>query len=176
MLSVCLSLIVDGVYVGRLLRRNYVWVRYSLGSLSFPRCRPISKNQPSKTKQKNRLVRLPWGFAIVVSCRARTVTHGLLRRLVGTSNYRPSKMRALKSPVSDPSTPLIWSCAGHESLLSIPTVPICHKCNIPSVSVGQGVPGPHQNTCRLKTLVLFTSYLNAHYNRENNMYSTVTIA
>ena len=109
---------------------------------------PISKNQPPKKQKNHRQVGLPSGLAIVVSCGARTATYGLLQQLLDTSNYHPSKMRALRSPIPDPSTPLIWSCAGHESLPSIPTVPICHKCNIPSVYVGQGVEGPPPMTCR----------------------------
>jgi hypothetical protein len=70
-------------------------------------------------------------------------------------------MRAIRSPDSDPSTPLIWSWAGHESLPSIPTAPIYHKSIIPSVSVGQGVQGPPQDSPRPKILVLFTSYQKA---------------
>jgi hypothetical protein len=91
------------------------------------------------------LVRLPSGIAFVVSCRARTATYGLLRRLLSTLNYHPSKMRALRSPDFDLFTPLSWSWAGHESLPSIHTAPIYRKPIIPSVLVGQGGPGTPSN-------------------------------
>jgi hypothetical protein len=41
---------------------------------------------------------------------------------------------------------------------SISTVTIFHQCIIPSVSVGQRVQGSPHNICRLKTLILFTSF------------------
>ena len=131
------------------------------GFLPLPSmCSNFSNFQKSTTEKEKKLVlfRLRRGLAIVGSCRAWTTTNGLLRRSLDTSNYHPSKMRAVRSPDSAPSTPLIWSCVGQGSLPSIPIVPICHNCNTPSVSLGQGVQGPPQNSPRSKTLILFTSY------------------
>jgi hypothetical protein len=142
----------DGVYVGRLLSGKYVGLTIArvpsasfdvLQFLQFPKIN-------HRYKKKLMLVRLPSGIAFVVSCLARTATYGLLRRLLSTLNYHPSKMRALRSPNPDPFTPFIWSCAGHESLPSIPTAPICHKSIIPSVLAVQEGPGTPSNDLSCK--------------------------
>jgi hypothetical protein len=130
----------DGVYVGRSLGRNYVG--FDIARVPSVSCNVLQFLQFPKInhrrKKKLKLVRLLWGIAIVASCRA--ATYGHVRRFLGTSNYHPSKMRALRSPDSDPSTPLIWLWTGHKSLPSIPTAPICHKSIIPSI-MGHGGPG-----------------------------------
>jgi len=123
-----------------------------------PKSPDFQKSTTEKENKNHRIVRLSSVKAIVGSCRARTATYSLRRQLLGASNYSRSWMRALRYTNSDPSTPFIWSWAGLESLPSIPTAPICHKSIISSVLVGQGVQGPPHTTCRLKTLVLFTSY------------------
>ena len=136
----------DGVSVGRLLSGFPI---AQVPSASFDVLQFPKLNHRWKRK-KLMLVRLPSGIAFVVSCSAQTATYGLLRRLLSTLNYHPSKTRGLRSPDSDPSTPLIWSWAGHESLPSIPTAPICHKSIIPSVLVGQGGPGTPSNDLSCK--------------------------